>query len=360
MEKTVHILYSGLGGHGNVVFSILNGIENDDNVILIFYGIEDVRSEYKTQCSQLGIDYQFIKKNRGNHIAAHLALFSLLRNIKPSVTFVHSSDALIPASFFRPFSKRKLYFVEHHPNNIKSKKEYFLSYLAMISANKVIFLTKVYQTEIKQKLGIFYNEQKAIIIPNGIDLDFYAPASTHETREWINIGMAARFSSTKDQLTLTRAVNNLISHDYKIKLWLAGDGEEFQNIKNEMKNLDNSHNITLLGLLSEEEILKFYQSLDIYVHSTLGETMSTSIMQAQACGLPIIASDTDGVNNVIQHNITGLLFPPKEVNRLEKHILQLIENVPFRNKLAKASLTYARDNLSMKRMAHLYNSLYSR
>ncbi|MBK8495622.1 MAG: glycosyltransferase family 4 protein [Chitinophagaceae bacterium] len=60
--------------------------------------------------------------------------------------------------------------------------------------------------------------------------------------------------------------------------------------------------------------MAFLQSLDIYVHASLGETMSTAIMQAMACKLPIVASDVNGINNMIIHGKTGILVPTHNMN----------------------------------------------
>ncbi|MBK7557617.1 MAG: glycosyltransferase [Chitinophagaceae bacterium] len=56
-----------------------------------------------------------------------------------------------------------------------------------------------------------------------------------------------------------------------------------------------------------------------YLYSCfLGETMSTAIMQAMACGKPIIASDVPGIDNMIEHDITGILVPAKNAVALAK------------------------------------------
>ncbi|WP_375577887.1 glycosyltransferase [Marivirga tractuosa] len=62
------------------------------------------------------------------------------------------------------------------------------------------------------------------------------------------------------------------------------------------------------GLLTRNQLLSFYQSLDAYIHASEGETICYSIMEAQACGLPILASDVEGINNVISEYTGGLLY----------------------------------------------------
>jgi glycosyltransferase involved in cell wall biosynthesis len=69
-------------------------------------------------------------------------------------------------------------------------------------------------------------------------------------------------------------------------------------------------------MLSEREIIDCLRTTDIYVHSSLGETMSTAVMQAMSTGLAVIGTDVSGINNMVEPNVTGALFPAKDVDRL--------------------------------------------
>lgn len=69
--------------------------------------------------------------------------------------------------------------------------------------------------------------------------------------------------------------------------------------------------LNLPACLMKENLVQFLQSLHLYVHASLGETMSTAVMQAMGCGLPIIASDVNGINNMIDNGRTGILVRQK-------------------------------------------------
>ena len=87
--------------------------------------------------------------------------------------------------------------------------------------------------------------------------------------------------------------------DLNIELHLAGDGEQLEILKLMAKGSINSKKIIFNGLLDEVDIAPWMRDLDIYVHATDGETLSTSLLQAMASSLPIIASDVTGVDNLI-------------------------------------------------------------
>ena len=123
------------------------------------------------------------------------------------------------------------------------------------------------------------------------------------------IGMLSRLTKTKDHNTILLALYNLLKKGYKIKFMIAGDGETKKEIEKKAKELNLENAVIFCGMLKEDEVLNFFKSIDIYVHSTLGETLSTALLQSFSMGLPTIATDVKGVNNLVQHRKNGLLFP---------------------------------------------------
>ena len=112
-------------------------------------------------------------------------------------------------------------------------------------------------------------------------------------------------------------------------------------------------------MLNEKELLDFLWSLDIYVHASLGETMSNAILQAMACGIPVVASDVPGINNMIQHNITGMLVPPLEPGLLALELNELISNKEERERLGKAARSFAKEKFSNFTMFEEYKKVFS-
>ena len=112
-------------------------------------------------------------------------------------------------------------------------------------------------------------------------------------------------------------------------------------------------------MLEEKALVIFLQQLNIYVHASLGETMSTSIMQAMACGKPIIASDVPGINNMIENNVTGVLVPAKNAGAMVEAIMLLINNPMLANKLAANAFNFALENYSNKKMLDNYKTIFT-
>ena len=103
-------------------------------------------------------------------------------------------------------------------------------------------------------------------------------------------------------------------------------------------------------------MIDFLQSLDLYIHASLGETMSTAMMQVMACGLPIIASDVDGINNMITTSVTGILVPVKNSLLLAEAIIDCIKNPIMMQTLAENAYQYALNHFSNQKMLEAYKS----
>lgn len=353
-----HILYSGLGGHGNVFFSFLEGLRmSTDNVSAVFYGIEEIRQEYRVKCNSLGVDYDFVKKRRGFDFYFFIKIFNALKKQRPAIVFLHGSYLVIPALVYCKFFDSKLIVRETQANHLKTKREWIMLTISLIFASNTILLSKAYYQELKNKLGFVCSKKRVTIIPNGLNLEKFKPV-TLNNNGIVKIGMVSRLVKIKDIETLIKSVSVLNRKvKAKFELVIAGDGEsrvELEELTESLK-LDN---VRFLGMLDEVELIKFMQSLSIYVHASYGETMSTSIMQAQAFGLPIVASNVKGINNVITNNENGLLVELKNEVALADSLELLVNKENLRKVFGKKSREYAEKYLSNTKMIDNYQKVF--
>ena len=142
------------------------------------------------------------------------------------------------------------------------------------------------------------------------------------------------------------------------KLLIAGDGESRGEVEELSLELD-LRNVSFEGMLDEASSADFLKGLKIYVHASLGETMSTSLMQAMACGKPIIASDVEGINNMIESGVNGILVPAKDPAALAAAISGLSGNEELRQSLGRNARATAVERFSNLSMFKKYLSLIS-
>lgn len=360
--KILHIAFSGLGGHGNVFFSMADADkEKQHQFQIIFFGNEEVREGYKQKANQRNIPWYFVKKEPGFDFGSYRQIEKIIRETQPDIIFLHSSSYIFPVkkAILSINKKIKIIVRETQPNHLKTKLNWLGLCVSLVAATKVVFLSTEYRDVIKEKLSLFFSDKRTAVIPNGVDLDVYKPAEKNE-HTGINIGMQSRLSETKDHATLIDAIALVLQSagDGAVKLYIAGDGVCRPALEKQVQDLNISHAVEFTGMLEETALPQFINSLDIYVHATLGETMSTAIMQVMACKMPVIASDVLGVNNMIKHNQNGLLVPAKNAEALSAAILQLIQDRKLSTALAENAYTFATENYSNKKMLQRYNEIF--
>ncbi|MEO7767516.1 MAG: glycosyltransferase family 4 protein [Ferruginibacter sp.] len=362
--KILHLLYSGLGGTGSSFFSLIKADENKKfGYEAIFAGVEDIRPEYITKCSFFKLPWKYLRKRRGVDMAFNRELVSTVKTSRSSIVLLHGSRFILLAKIavIGGKNKKRVIVVETQSNQLKTNAEWAWLAVSLLFADHLVFLTDEFKQEICKKFPLIYRPNRCSVINNGIDLTFFTPA-LKGTSKTIVLGMQSRIVAIKDHTTLIHAFALLQSQYTELDLLLkiAGDGSSLPEMKELARQLQVTNKIQFTGTLNEPELVCFLQSLDIYVHASLGETMSTALMQAMACKLPIVASDVPGINNMITDRVTGLLVPVQDKTALAKSIHSLINDRGKAASLKEAAYNFAKTHYSNKTMFAKYAAIFEK
>jgi glycosyltransferase involved in cell wall biosynthesis len=360
--KVLHILYSGLGGHANIFFSMAKEGKRASFIQeAVFAGVEDLLEDYKIKCRSNDIEYTFIKKKQGLDLKFYRKLIKKIRTSDAEIIFLHASAHIMAAKAAIATSpgRKKIIVRETQANELKTKREWLMLRYAFKFADNVVFLSEAYNEQVKRRLHRVYDLSKVRVIPNGIDLETFRPVEGRKSGS-ILLGMQSRIVRIKDHITLLEAFARIRRDQTSgdCRLIIAGDGEFMEALKKTAAALQLSDVVEFTGTLEETALVKFIQSIDIYVHASLGETMSTAIMQAMACKKPVVASDVPGINNMLINNETGLLVAPKDADSMYGSIMNLIHNNVLKQKLAENAYQYAIKNFSSERMFNEYKKIF--
>lgn len=362
--QVVQFLYSGLGGHGSVVFSLLNAdVHKQWCPLLGFVGIEPLSVSYTNTCAAAGIAHKYFAATVGKPWRTWLRIVQWLNSCRPDAILMHSVSLLLPCLVHSYLRGVPLVVVEHQANALKRRSEWVFSYLAMLLADKVVLLTPAYKQELKTRLGWGFRESKVKVIPNGIDTTKFTPHSrlVNQRKRSIRMGMASRFTPTKRQDVLVAMMNELRQCEPNIEwqLSLAGNGEKWGAIQKLVKNSNLENCIDLPGQIDEPELIKWYQSLDIYIHASEGETLSTALLQAMASGLPIVGSDVPGIRNLIASDVEcGLLADQQIPESFAKLVIRLSKDRTVGDVLGIAGRNLAVSTYGQDKMFASYMNLF--
>jgi len=160
------------------------------------------------------------------------------------------------------------------------------------------------------------------VIPNGIDTKFYKKINIKRNKYKNNLILlyVGRLSKVKGLDYLLKAISNLDS----LELWLVGDGDQKNHLEELSNKLKIRQKVKFLGIKDKKELLQIYNTSDIFILPSLNEGMSNSILEAMACGLPIITTDTGGSKELIKGN--GFIISKASPEALRQAINKFLIN----------------------------------
>ena len=357
--KVAQFLYSGLGGHGSVAFSLIEGdAELRWSNALGFIGVEPLLDDYRRRCEAAGIPYAYFPARRGRPWSAWPPVRDWLNSTEPDAIICHGGPALPPSALHARRRGVPLIAVEHSSMAARRRAEMLYTRIAMHLADAVVVLTEELAGGLRAGLGRAYRTDKVSIIPTGINTDRFHPAKRTDDRpSSVRIGMAGRLTPVKrndDLIAVARELQRL-RPEHGWTLSFAGDGEDRSRLEVMARELAPGV-VEFAGMLDEQALADWYRSLDVYVHASTAEALSTSILQAMASELPIVASDVPGVAALLPAD-AGILLGNGDALAWAEEIASLVASEERMAALGRNARDLCVRQYSHRRMHEAYDEL---
>lgn len=172
------------------------------------------------------------------------------------------------------------------------------------------------------------------LLPNVLPLDAIPPFAPRPFAAPLRVGTLRRLLHEKGVDILVEAVARLIARGLDVELHIGGNGEEEATLHRQVAAADIETRVHFHGWVSDQAA--FLGQTDIYVMPSRHETFGIGILEAQAAGLPVIASACEGPRAVIRDEETGLLVPPADPAALAAALGRLIADPALAARLARA------------------------
>ncbi len=181
-------------------------------------------------------------------------------------------------------------------------------------------------------------------------------AAACDTGDTLTVGIAARLNPVKDMQTLLKAFALARKTDSRLRLSIAGTGEEELRLKKLADELGISPFVRFEGWVSD--MRSYFRRIDINVLCSLSETFPYSLLEGAAQFVPAAASNVGGIPLLIKDGETGLLFEPGDHEALAGHILRLAADEALRRSLAVKLHDKAKSEYSVERMRRDQQDIY--
>lgn len=304
---------------------------------------------------------------------------TIIRKFEPDIVHSHTFGwEGIPARIAASDEEIPLKVHTYHGHIFTMEESFRMQFLKMMDRrlsnnwDATIAISPTQKTELVHTYQIC-QEEKTHVIPLGIDISRFEKNNSVYRKEFrskygireneIVIGIVARLAPVKNHLLFIDAIKAAHIQNKNIRAFIVGDGELREQLMlyakehNLLEEEDNLSPIIFTSWINKiEEVLP---ALDIFALTSHSEGTPVSIIEAQAAGLPVVATNVGGVKDCLLDNKTGMLVPPSDVEAMSEALLQLAEDKALRKQMGEAGRIYSSANFSYSRLADEMHQLYN-
>lgn len=316
--KLLHIISSlEIGGAQRLLSDLLpiqiqHGLEVD---LLVNVQIEN---EFTEKIKRAGINIISLDSNDIYRLSNIIKLRKIIRLY--DVVHVHLFPSLYWAAIASVGIKVKMVYTEHSTSNRRREKSYFrpIEKLIYKRYDRIISISR--QTESALQQWLQSSDKRFVVIENGVDTRRLSALRRPVVPK--SLIMVSRFAASKDQETLIRSMKYL---DKDIVLNLVGDGDNLDYCRSIAKSEGVSDRVMFLGARSD--VAELIAEAYIGIQSSNWEGFGLTAVEIMAAGKPVIASDVDGLKQVVEG--AGEIFHRGDVDELALKISRLLKDKSY-------------------------------
>jgi len=282
------------------------------------------------------------------HIAIHRVFVNnLLKLLEPRLTLVHLHTPLPPPIE----TSLPIVTTVHTPMKIDAR---FHEILDIRSLTERLQSTVVYPP-IERKLFSLSNKitavslsvagelreyglepDKVTVIGNGVDEETFFPLrNAMPVQKYVLYTGILR--ARKGLFDLIDCARYVCKTHQDVKFLVCGTGPFLYRLQERVREIGLQRQIIFLGYVTKQKLIQIYQNATVHVVPSHYEGLPTVLLEAMSCGLPVVATDVGGNNEVISDGVNGFLVPPRSPKAMAEIILRLLDDDTLREKIGEAA-----------------------
>lgn len=205
-----------------------------------------------------------------------------------------------------------------------------------------------------------YTNKSIQVTPFGVDINKFIPNKID--KEEIVVGTIKTLEEKYGVQYLIKAFKEVKERnkDLKLKLRIGGRGSQEDYLKELVKELSISEDVTFLGFVKSQDVIREFQNFDLAVFpSTLdSESFGVAAVEAEACGVPVVVTDVGGLMESTKPNVTSLVAKKNSVEDLAEKIETLVRNKELRVNMGANARKFVEENYSLEDNFNYVDEIY--
>lgn len=208
-------------------------------------------------------------------------------------------------------------------------------------------------------LNLGVEESRIIVNYNGVNTLSFKPAQRNRTGVFGLVSVGSLIWR-KGYLFQLLVVKRLLQFG-EVKLNIVGRGPDFEALQYWVDLLELRNNVKFYGSVSPTEIAEVLVKADCYISTSAAEGLANSVLEAAACGLPVIAFDCDGMHEIIKDGETGFVVPFGNLDKMVEKAVRLLKSPEMAYNFGLSARAHIEKNFDqqiwVKHMVNIYQSL---
>ncbi len=364
-NEKVHIAFLvhtyGFGGLENMVTNLVNHIDPNrfESTIISFAPLNPLNNRVDRNRVQV----ISLNKNGGNNPVLIYKIYLILKEIGADIVQTHNWGTVLEGILGAKLA-RIPGIVHAERGTIEDKERNILLQRFLWGfADQVLSVSEAHRKKVVDVIGFPHEQIKAIV--NGVDTERFFPNHEikEETRKKLDlkksslcIGTVGSLRPVKNQALLINACKAILPHFDQVEVLIVGEGPLQSKLLQEVKTLGLSEKIHFAGV--QPNIPEILNALDIFVLPSRSEGMPNAVLEAMACGIPVIATAVGGTSEVIEDGKNGILIASEDEPHLIQALTELIQNHEKRLAFGLEGRRRVLSQFSLKNMVSEYQMLY--
>ncbi len=206
--------------------------------------------------------------------------------------------------------------------------------------------------------------ERVLVIPNGVDFENFRPIPDIDAlRTKLSIGendrvllFVGRLAKVKRVEILIALTKLLLKEGFNIKTVIVGDGpcrEYYEKLAEPIRK-----NVIFTGWVHRKQTYKYYHIADVFVLPSLSEGLPSVLLEASAAGKPSVASDVNGVSDIVVHGETGYLVGKSDVDSYLQYVKRLLRGEDLARSMGARATEHVKENFNWDVIVDEYEKLY--